>query len=129
MMRTGISARWVLMLLVCASPICAQQAPKAPAPRPPRAGVGPIQGDKFRTEYVRLGQQGEGLLYEPMTLGPKSRIAVVFTHPGGNNFNAPIGRELASRGYRVLNVNYRGGEALGVDEQLPTVSLAVGYLR
>jgi hypothetical protein len=53
----------------------------------------------------------------------------VFTHPGGDNFTAPIGRELAGRGYLAMNVNYRGGEALGVDVQLPTLSLAVGYLR
>jgi hypothetical protein len=94
--------------------------------RPP---IGPVQGQGFRTQYIRLGQQGEGLLYEPTAPGAKARIAVVFTHPGGNNFMAPIGRELAARGYRVMNINYRGGEALGVDDQLPTISQAVAYLR
>jgi hypothetical protein len=115
-----------LSLLIFTAPLHAQENEGGPQRAPP---VGPIQGEKFHTQLIRLGQQGEGLLYEPNTLGPKSRIAVVFTHPGGNNFAAPIGRELADRGYRVMNVNYRGGEALGNDFQLTTVSLAVGYLR
>ena len=44
-------------------------------------------------------------------------------------FTALIGRELVSRGYLVMNVYYRGSEALGNDFGLPTVSLAIGYLR
>jgi hypothetical protein len=128
-MKIRIYTLLSLALLGSAVLIHAQDVENATAQRRPAAPVGPVQGEKFKTQYVRLGQQGEGLLYSPTSPSPKSRIAVVFTHPGGNNFNAPIGRELASRGYLVMNVNYRAGEALGVDVQLPTLSLAVDYLR
>jgi hypothetical protein len=134
-MHGNITAMVALALLAAAVPLYAQESAQRPptkaatAPQSARLAVGPIQSDRFQTEYIRLGQQGEGLLYKPTPLGPKSRIALVFTHPGGNNFTAPIGRELASRGYLVMNVNYRGGEALGVDAQLPTLSQAIGYLR
>ncbi len=135
-MRVDIKALLILSLLASASSLHAQEAAQRPqpaagaaAPQNPRNMSGPVQSDKFQTQYVRLGQQGEGLLYKPATPSPKSRIALVFTHPGGNNFMAPIGRELASRGYLVMNVNYRGDADAGVDAQLPTLSQAIGYLR
>ena len=115
-------------LLAAGSAVLAQDDEGGPPNRGPPP-MGAIQDGKFHTTLVRLGQQGEGLLYEPNTPSPKERIGIVFTHPGGNNFAAPIGRELASRGYRVLNVNYRGGEDPGIDIQLPTLSLAVAYLK
>ena len=128
-MKVGISALLSLALLGPAVSVHAQGAVNAP-PRQRGAGpVGPVQGEKFRTQYIRLGQQGEGLLYEPTMPGAKTRIAVVFTHPDGDNFNAPIGRELANRGYVVMNVNYRARDPLGNDAHLPTISLAIGYLR
>lgn len=126
-MKFGISALAAVMMLSCAAPALAQEA--APGVQRPRGIFGPLQGEGYKTQYIRLGQQGEGMLYEPSAPNPKSRIAVVFTHPNGNNFTAPIGRELASRGYRVLNTNDRGGDELGVDAQLPTLSSAVAYLR
>jgi hypothetical protein len=113
-------------LMVCAAVSGAQEAPGPQARRPQ---IGPVQGAGYKTTYIQLGQQGAGMLYEPTTPSPKSRIALVFSHPGGNNFNAPIGRELAARGYRVMNVDYRNAEAPGIDYQLPTISAAIGYLR
>jgi len=118
----------VLTLIGPAIALHAQPPAKPPAAQRPQAQVGPVQGEKFTTQYIRLGQ-GEGLLYEPVSPGAKARIALVFTHPGDDNFTALIGRELVSRGYLVMNVNYRGSEALGNDFGLPTVSLAIGYLR
>jgi pimeloyl-ACP methyl ester carboxylesterase len=119
-------AIWALLLLSFSVSIYAQEPP---AGQRPTGQVGPLQSEKFSTEYIRLGQQGEGLLYKPANIGAKAHIAVVFTHPNDDNFNAPIGRELASRGYLVMTVNYRGNEAAGNDYRLPTVSLAIGYLR
>jgi pimeloyl-ACP methyl ester carboxylesterase len=75
------------------------------------------------------------LLYEPSTLGPKARVAVLFTHQDGNNFNAPMGRELASRGYRVLAVNHHPvnrrspAEAWDTEKFLPGISRGIEYLR
>src|SRR4029077_3994186 len=83
----------------------------------------------FHTTYVRLGSNSDdGLLYEPETPGPNSRIALVYEHPGGNNFNVEVGPEMATRGYRVLMVNYRG------DESNPAgffkgISRGITYLR
>jgi hypothetical protein len=126
-MRVRIAALLTLSLFAAAASMRAQEA--APRPQPRQQPAGPVQGDRFQTQYIRLSQQGEGLLYMPKTPSPKSRIALTFTHPGGNNFMAPIGRELASRGYIVMNVNYRGDVDAGVDAQLTTVSAAVAYLR
>jgi len=89
---------------------------------------GPIQSDKFRTVYVRLGQSDEGLLYDPASPGANARIAILQSHPNGNNFNAPMGRELASRGYRVLMVNHHGDEE-SPDVYAPGISRGIQYLR
>jgi pimeloyl-ACP methyl ester carboxylesterase len=89
---------------------------------------GPIQSDRFRTVYVRLGGSDEGLLYEPTSQGPNARIAIVNSHPNGNNFNAPMGRELAARGYRVLMVNHHGEEE-SPDVYAPGISRGIQYVR
>jgi pimeloyl-ACP methyl ester carboxylesterase len=93
--------------------------------------AGPVDTDKYHTQYVRLPGQGEGLLYEPATLS-HPRVTLIFTHPSRNNFNAELGREMASRGYRTLMLNYRGDADYGEadpDEYLPSISAAVTYLR
>ena len=91
--------------------------------------VGPIQSDRFRTVYVRLGaNSAEGLLYDPVAPGPNARIALLYSHPDGNNFNQPVGREMAHRGYRVLMVNYRGEEE-SPEVYAPSISRGVAYLR
>ncbi len=114
----------------------AQQAsPNVAAP--PAAGnaarralpTGPVQNDKYRTTYVRLGaNDDEGLLYEPVTPGPNARIAIVSIHPNGNVFNMETGREMASRGYRVLMVNHHG-ESDTAEQFAPGISRGVTYLR
>jgi len=110
----------------------AQQLPPAAganAGRTGRAPLGPVQSDRYRTSYVRLGSNNdEGLLYEPLAPGPNARIALLYSHPSGNNFNVEVGPEMASRGYRVLMVNHHG------EEEGPTVFVAgisrgIAYLR
>lgn len=114
----------VAALAACAAciPLVAQQAPPRPQP------VGEPDGAAFHVRYVRLGAQGEGLLYEPAASGPKGRIALLFAHPNANVFNETPGRELARRGYRILMANYRGGGANDVDH-LPTISRGIAWLR
>jgi pimeloyl-ACP methyl ester carboxylesterase len=93
--------------------------------------AGPVDTDKYRTQYIRLAGQSEGLLYQPAN-PTHPRIALIFTHPSRNNFNAEIGREMASRGYRALMLNYRGDADYGEgdpEEYLPGISQAVTYLR
>lgn len=97
--------------------------------------MGPVKSDLFRTVYVRLGANDEGILYEPTNLASKARVAVLFTHPIANNFDQPMGRELASRGYRVLALNHHIGnrrspsEVWNTEKYLPGVSRGIEYLR
>jgi len=109
------------------SPAIGQEDQPSPATRhaPP---AGPIRGALFDTQYIRLARDSEGLLYTPKTIGPKARIALVFAHPDNNVFSEAPGRELASRGYRVFMVNYRGKGDTDEDD-LPTISRGIQYLR
>jgi hypothetical protein len=107
----------------------ASAAGTANAGRAGRSPMGLVQTDRYRTSYVRLGSNNDdGLLYEPLTAGANARIALLYSHPGGNNFNVEVGPEMANRGYRVLMVNYRG------EDDGPTVFVAglskgIAYLR
>src|SRR5437016_783798 len=55
-------------------------------------------------------------------------MALIYSHPGGDNFDSPIGRELAGRGYRVLLVNHHGGEQ-DIETLLPGLSGGIQYLH
>ena len=91
--------------------------------------VGPLPGERFRTVYVRLGSNDdEGLLYEPLTPGVNSRIALLYSHPDGNTFNVMVGPEMANRGYRVLMVNHHGEDDSSA-VYVAGLSRAVSYLR
>jgi pimeloyl-ACP methyl ester carboxylesterase len=110
--------------LACGLACCALATAQAQT-----APVGAVQSDQFRTVYVRLGgNDSEGLLYEPMRAGANARIALVYSHPDGNTFDRPIGREMASRGYRVLMVNYRGSDDTP-EAYAPSISRGVTYVR
>ena len=128
-MKFAVSAALALTLLASAAPLYAQDDEGGPRRGPPP--MGPIQGPGFKATYVRLGNAGEGMLYEPASPSPKERIAIVFSHPGNNNFNAEIGPQMAMRGYRVVNINYRArdGNDEYTDVTLPTISAAVTYMH
>lgn len=109
-----------LALVVCAAAV----VPSYSASREP---VGPVRGEKFSTEYVRLGSNDdEGLLYEPAA--SKATIALIYVHPSGNTFNTLIGPEMAARGYRVLMVNHHEVDA-DAERYAPAISQGVNYLR
>jgi pimeloyl-ACP methyl ester carboxylesterase len=117
------SALLALAACAIAAPVSAQQGQN------PRAQIGVINTDAFRTTYVRLGQQGEGLMYEPATLSPaKARLAIVYSHPSANVFQEFPAIPMSSRGYRILMVNYRGGDT-NDDAYLPTISRGVQFMR
>jgi pimeloyl-ACP methyl ester carboxylesterase len=90
--------------------------------------MGEVDGAAFHTRYVKLGAQGEGLLYEPATSGQKGHIALVFAHPNTNVFTDPVAAQFARRGYPILMVNYRGGDPSDA-AYLPSISRGVAYLR
>jgi pimeloyl-ACP methyl ester carboxylesterase len=124
------SVLFALIVLAIASFAQAQTgaAVRRPPPQVRQQPMGEVDGAQYHARYVRLGQQGDGLLYEPAASGPKGHIALVFAHPGANNFNARPGIELAQRGYRILMVNYRGGVP-NDEAYLPTISRGVAYMR
>ena len=91
--------------------------------------VGPVQSTAFHTAYIRLGSEAdEGLLYEPTSPDPKARIALLFSHPDGNNFSYPIGPQMAARGYRILMVNHHGADN-GLWVYAAGISRGIRYLR
>ena len=119
---------WKLAALVALAltPAPALLAQEEPAGRPSNAG--PLDADGYTTRYVQLGaRDSEGLLFEPAR-ETRNGIALIYTHPGSNNFGAPVGRQMARRGYRAMMVNYRGPTTTP-DRYLPTLSRAIGYLR
>ena len=112
-----------LALLACAFTLFAQQTPAGRRPDP----VGPVQSDKFRTVYIRLGPSDDALLFDPVTPGANSRVALIHVHPNGNTFGMMTPPEMAKRGYRVLTVNHIGDP----EEELlaQAISRGIGYLR
>ena len=134
-MGTKLGILAVLASSACVMALHGQEAPAGGGAqdvntgRVGRIAVGPVKTPRFHTTYVRLGSNNDdGLLYEPETPGPNARIALVYEHPGGNNFNVEVGPEMAARGYRVLMVNYRGRDT-SVASFARGISRGVNYLR
>src|SRR5260370_26555961 len=71
----------------------------------------PEGGPPTRTTYVRLANNANAILVEPVTSNAKSRIVVIATHPEHvNNFNYFTAWALSKYGYRAMMVNYFGPE-------------------
>lgn len=88
--------------------------------------------DKFRSQYIRLAEDTEGLLLEPTEPTANPRIAFVFSHPNRDNFKEQPGPAVANLGYRVMLVNYRGDRDnpdAPPEAFLPSISRGIAYLR
>ena len=103
----------------------------------PQRGQAPGQGtpslpkedSSLKTTFVRLGQNSNAILVEPITPNSKSHIAVLITHPErANNFNYFIGLELPKYGYRAMMLNYYGKEE-SYYEFLQPIAAAIKALR
>jgi pimeloyl-ACP methyl ester carboxylesterase len=79
-----------------------------------RAQFSPVpqsDGVPTKTTYVRLANNANAILVEPVTPNAKSRILVIATHPEHvNNFNYFTAWALSKYGYRAMMVNYYGPE-------------------
>ena len=116
----------------------AQQAPAGAPAEPMRAGggggraaVGPVQTDRYRSSFVKLGGNAvDGLLYEPVKPGPNVQVAILYSNA---NFGFdPPAAELASRGYRVLFVPHPPAQAGAVASPFDgfvEASRGISYLR
>jgi hypothetical protein len=99
--------------------------------------VSPSMAQTYKTTFVSLGRGVPGMLYEPVTPGPKAEIAVVAMHTVADyltpNGSIPCS-ELAKRGYRALCANTATSKSGFVsdddeDKMLLNIKLAVAYLR
>lgn len=70
----------------------------------------------IRTTFVRLAAGVPGVLYEPVSLGPKSQIAVFAMHSAADYTAFSACLELAKRGYRVLCANNSTSKSGAFDE-------------
>lgn len=109
-------------LLALPSAVLAQQAKTAPS----------AETLSYRSQYIRLSDDTEGLLLQPKTANPNAHVAFVFSHPNRDNFKELPGPAVASHGYTVMLVNYRGDRDnpdAPPEDFLPSISEGIGYLR
>lgn len=115
MTRHGLAIIAVVAASAAAQPGLAQQSSGADA--------------ALTGAYVRLANNANAVLWEPAEPSPNQRIVAINTHADqNNNFEYFIGRELAARGFRALNVNYYGPETI-FEEFLPPIAAAVRHAR
>jgi hypothetical protein len=99
-----------------------------------RSAPSPAQGLPIKTTFVHLGQGEPGVLYEPVSPGPKAQIAVFAMHSANDFLNHSACTELSKRGYRVLCANDSNSKSGmfndGVlDKVLLQAKAAIVYLR
>lgn len=92
------------------------------------------QGQQIKTSFVEFGRGVPGLLYEPVTPGEKSRIAILMMHPDRDYMTHSVGKEMAERGYRVLCADTsvlkaQSGRNVDLDGVIADVGLGVKFLR
>jgi len=80
--------------------------------------------------FIPLSNNANAVMLEPVTPDPqRSKFVLLITHPEHiNNFDYFIAPQMASRGYRVMMVNYYGNEVI-YEEYLAPLAAAVKYLR
>jgi pimeloyl-ACP methyl ester carboxylesterase len=101
----------------------------AGAMAPQGAPPAELAGVPVKTSFVRLPQQANAVLVEPVTPNARSRIALLITHPEhANNFNYFLGQDLPKYGYRALMLNYYGKEE-NYYEFLQPIAAAIRALR
>ena len=96
--------------------------------------IPPSMAQTYKTTFAHLGPGVPGLLYEPVTAGPKAEIAVLIMHTGGDCLTFPPSSELAKRGYRVRCANCSTSKSgfrsdQDIKKMVLNVKSAVSYLR
>ncbi len=92
------------------------------------------QTPAIKNTFVRLGPGVPGVLYEPVTTGPKADIGIFVMHLSGDYLQFSACSELSKRGYRVLCANNTGSRVaaetdLNMDRVLLDAKLGVAWLR
>lgn len=86
-----------------------------------------LTAQNIQTTYVPL-RPGNAILMEPAAAGPRTRVALIYTHPSLDNFNHPVGPELAKRGYRILLLNSYVTQS-AYEGYAPAIAAAIRHLR
>ncbi|MGV1947623.1 MULTISPECIES: alpha/beta hydrolase family protein [unclassified Agrobacterium] len=92
----------------------------------------PADQASYESRYIRLSDDTEGLLLQPKTPNPNAHVAFVFSHPNRDNFKELPGPAIASHGYTVMLVNYRGDRDnpdAPPEDFLPSISDGIAKLR
>ena len=92
------------------------------------------QAPAVKSTFVRLGSGVPGVLYEPLTPGPKAEIGVFVMHSANDYLQFSACTELSRRGYRVLCANNTTNKAgtetdQFMDRNLLDAKLGVAWLR
>ncbi len=93
------------------------------------------QEQKTKATFVEVGPNVPGVMYEPVTPGEKSQIAILMMHPDRDYMTHSVSTEMSRRGYRVLctdtsvlKAKSADGET-DIDRVIGDVGLGVTYLR
>ena len=85
--------------------------------------------DAAKRTYVRLTNNANAVLVEPLAPSPNGHVVAINVHPDNlNTFDYFVGRELAKRGVRTIEINYYGQERT-FEEFLPPIASAIRYAR
>ena len=93
------------------------------------------QDRQIKQTYVLPSRDMPAVLYEPVTPGEKSQIALLVMHSDRNYLSFSACTEMAKRGYRVLCANttatnkFQPSWDIGLDGMLLDVKAAMVYLR
>jgi hypothetical protein len=92
------------------------------------------QVPEIKNTFVRLGPGVPGVLYEPVTPGPKGEIGVFVMHASADYLQFSACTELSRRGYRVLCANNTTAKSgtendLTMDRAALDAKLGVAWLR
>jgi hypothetical protein len=137
--RTFIMSRMKLVFVLAIAtafsrpfilPSVAQNEGQNMAPNPPL-------DPSIKTTFVHLGNGEPGVLYEPVSPGPKAQIALFVMHATNDFLTHSACTELSKRGYRVFCVNNsidKAGSSTMADEGnmdriLLQAKAAIVYLR
>jgi len=89
--------------------------------------------DSVKLSYVALADDGDGLLYEPITPGLNAHVGLINIHSASSYLNHSSCMNMAERGYRILcgNTRFTNNEEgyIGFEDHAPAINSAVEYMR
>jgi len=96
--------------------------------------VGQPLDPSIKSSFVHIASGVPGVLYQPVTPGPKSHIALFVMHADGDYLEFSACTELSKRGYTVLCANNTSSKSFTfndgiIDDVMLQIKAAVTYLK